>query len=191
MSEMDIFLIKKCVDGDFKSFEQLIVKYEKNAFAIALRYLGNYDDALDVTQEALIKVYKNIKNFRFESSFTTWLYRIVINTSKDFLKKNNKEKIISIEDHSIDLPDDRERENPVKNAENKELKLIVEEALMALNEENRIVVLLKDIQGFTYDEISDVLQIPIGTVRSRISRGRAMLKNELMKQNPDILNLIG
>ena len=191
MSDIDVYLIKKCFDGDLKSFEKLISKYEKNAFAIALRYLGDYDDASDVTQDALIKVYKNISKFRFESSFTTWLYRIVINTSKDFLKKRGNQKIISIEDSMIDIPSENKKDNPEEHAEEKEVKNKVNEALQNINEENRVVVVLKDIQGFTYDEISDILQIPIGTVRSRISRGRAMLKKEILRQNPDYLSLIG
>ena len=191
MSDIDIHLIKKCVDGDIKSFEQLIAKYEKNAFAMALRYLGNYDDASDVTQEALIKVYRNISKFRFESSFTTWLYRIVINTSKDFLKKRAREKNISIEDNQLDFPVESEKGAPEKVAESEEVKSEVHKALDNINENYRLAIVLKDIQGFTYDEISNILEIPIGTVRSRISRGRGELKKELLRQNPDILSMIG
>lgn len=191
MSDIDIYLIKKCVDGDIKSFEQLIAKYEKNAFAMALRYLGNYDDASDVTQEALIKVYRNISKFRFESSFTTWLYRIVINTSKDFLKKRAREKNISIEDNQLDFPVESEKGTPEKLAESEEVKSEVHKALDNINENYRLAIVLKDIQGFTYDEISNILEIPIGTVRSRISRGRGELKKELLRQNPDILSMIG
>ncbi len=191
MSDIDIYLIKKCVDGDIKSFEQLIAKYEKNAFAMALRYLGNYDDACDVTQDALIKVYKNISKFRFESSFTTWLYRIVINTSKDFLKKRTREKNISIEDNQLDFPVESDKGTPEKLAESEEVKSEVHKALDNINENYRLAIVLKDIQGFTYDEISNILEIPIGTVRSRISRGRGELKKELLRQNPDILSMIG
>ena len=190
MSELDIHLIKKCVDGDINSFNKLIVKYEKNAFAMALRYLGDYDDASDVTQDALIKVYKNISKFRFDSSFTTWLYRIVINTCKDFLKKRNSKKIVSIEENQNEYLNINEKESPEKVAEANEVKSKVHKALDKINEDYRLSIVLKDIQGFTYYEISDILEIPIGTVRSRISRGRAELKKELLRQNPDILNMI-
>lgn len=187
MSDIDIYLIKKCVEGDINSFEKLISKHEKNAFSIALRYLGDYDDACDVAQESLIKVFKNISKFKFESSFTTWMYRIVINTCKDFLKVKNKEKIISIENNNIEIESDVDVN---KNIEIKELKKEVADALQNVTETYRIAVILKDIQEFSYNEISEMLDIPVGTVRSRISRGRVMLKNEMIKSNPDILSMI-
>ncbi len=191
MSELDINLIKKCVDGDLKSFDQLISRYERNAFAMALRYLGNYDDASDVTQEALIKVYKNISKFRFEASFTTWLYRIVINTAKDFLKKKNREKVVSIDDTQKEFKDENKDQNPQEHTERQEVKSEVHRALEKISENYRMVIVLKDIQGFTYDQISEMLEIPIGTVRSRISRGRVELKKEILRSNPDILSMIG
>jgi RNA polymerase sigma-70 factor (ECF subfamily) len=191
MSELDINLIKKCVDGDLKSFDQLISRYERNAFAMALRYLGNYDDASDVTQEALIKVYKNISKFRFEASFTTWLYRIVINTAKDFLKKKNREKVVSIDETQKEFKDENKDQNPQEHTERQEVKSEVHRALDKISENYRMVIVLKDIQGFTYDQISEMLEIPIGTVRSRISRGRVELKKEILRANPDILSMIG
>lgn len=191
MSELDIQLIRRCTEGDLKSFEKLISQYERNAFAMALRYLGDYDDASDVTQEALIKVYRNISSFRFESSFTTWLYRIVINTCKDFLKKRNREQVVSIDESQKEITDDTREKDPQAHTEREEVRSEVHRALDEISEVHRLVIVLKDIQGFTYDQIAEMLDIPIGTVRSRISRGRVELKKQILRSNPDILSMIG
>jgi RNA polymerase sigma-70 factor (ECF subfamily) len=191
MSELDTQLIKKSVEGDLKSFERLIEKYERNAFAMALRYLGNHEDASDASQEALIKVYKNLPKFRFESTFTTWMYRIVINTCKDHLKKTNREKVVSIEESQREYRDEKRSSDPESLAEASEVKSEVHKALERINENYRMTIILKDIQGFTYEQTAQMLDIPIGTVRSRISRGRIELKNELISNNPDIMSLIG
>ncbi|MGM0378451.1 MAG: RNA polymerase sigma factor [Bacillota bacterium] len=182
MSDLEIKLIKKASNGDIKAFEQLIKKYQKYAYNISLKYMKDTQDAQDVTQDALIKIYKNLNNFNMNSKFSTWLYRIVVNTSKDALKKRNKKQ------DEIDI--DSEYENsrlqdlkyePLKEMENKVLKKKLEDAIDILDLKYREVIILCDQKDFSYEEISKILDIPIGTVRSRISRGRKKLRKIINK----------
>jgi len=179
-------LIKQSISGDVSSFEQLINQYQKMAYNVAYRIMGNEEDAKDMTQEALIKVYKKLKSFRMDASFSTWLYRIVMNTCKDELRKK-KMKVVSI-DQSFDTGDgevqmdlEDEKLGPEDKLIQKETQTMVQEALNQLPEANRIVLVLRDIEGMSYDEISEVLQLPKGTVKSRINRGRQGLKEVIMQ----------
>lgn len=184
-------LIKRSISGDVSSFEQLINQYQKMAYNVAYRIMGNQEDAKDMTQEALIKVFKSLKRFRMDASFSTWLYRIVMNTCKDELRKK-KMKTISIDqtyetssgEVKMELED--EKLGPEGKLLQKETQFFVQEALQTLPEANRTVLVLRDIKGFSYDEISEVLNLPKGTVKSRINRGRLALKEILLKQNIDI-----
>lgn len=181
-------LIQKSKSGDVKSFEILISRYEKLAYNVAYRILGNEEDAKDMTQESLIKVYKYLKNFRMDSSFSTWLYRIVMNTCKDELRKK-KLNVISIDkpinttDGSMYMDLKDFSSTPEEELESKETQGEVQKALSKVNEKNRIVVVLRDIKGFTYSEISEILDVPVGTIKSRINRGRQELKSILLGDN--------
>lgn len=180
-------LIEKSQKGDVSSFEKLIDKYQVVAYNIAYRMVGNKDDAYDITQEALIKVYKSIKKFKGNSSFSTWLYRIVTNTCIDAIRKQKKVKTYSI-DKPIETSEGSftrelcdEKNKPEDIYERKETKEKVQEAIKKLPEQYRIVIILRDIQSFTYEEISESIDCPLGTVKSRINRGRILLKDILQK----------
>lgn len=180
-------LIKRCVKGDVDAFEELIVKHEKTAYNIALRMLRNKDDAMDISQEAFIKVFKSIKTFNFESSFSTWLYRIVTNTCLDFLRKNNNtsysiDSPINTEDGEIqrDIPDINN--NTEEIFEKQLTKELVHNAICKLDENHKAVIILRDIEGFSYEEIAQILDCSLGTVKSRISRARNSLKNIIIKE---------
>ena len=183
---MESILIQKSIDGDVGSFEQLIVKYNRYVYNIAFRMMGNEEDAKDMSQETLIKAFKSIKNFKMESNFSTWLYRITINVCKDEMRKR-KETVISYdaeisEDATLkDLMGD-ESQNPLLIYEKEELKSSIDSALNKLSEENKSVVVLKDLLGYSYEEIGQILEIPIGTVRSRLNRSRSALKKVLQIQ---------
>lgn len=184
-------LIKQSISGDVSSFEQLINQYQKMAYNVAYRIMGNEEDAKDMTQEALIKVYKKLKTFRMDASFSTWLYRIVMNTCKDDLRKK-KMKTISIDktydtgsgEVQMEIEDDKL--GPEDRLIQKETQGFVQEALQEIPEANRIVLVLRDIKGMSYDEISEVLDLPKGTVKSRINRGRQALKDVINKKGKDI-----
>lgn len=188
-------LIRQSISGDIQSFERLIKDYQKMAYNVAYRIMGNEEDAKDMTQEALIKVFKNLKKFRMDSSFSTWLYRIVMNTCKDELRKK-KMKVISIDqpietgDGQVYMELEDQRLKPDEIVASKETQKEVHQALQEVNETNRMVVVLRDIKGFSYSEISDIMDVPVGTIKSRINRGRQELKNILMnKRNQSVSRL--
>jgi len=193
LSDNEALLLKKIKEGDIRSFELLISEYQVYAYNVAYRMLGNEEDAKDITQEALIKVYKSIHKFKETSNFSTWLYRIVMNTCKDELKKRKEvtlslDKEIETDDGTVSLEIGDERLNPSVVVERNEVGHVVQEAISALPDANRIVIVLRDIQGLSYEEISQVIKEPIGTVKSRINRGRGQLKKILMDQKHLILS---
>lgn len=182
---METKLVEKSIQGDVESFETLITTYNRYVYNIAYRMMSNEEDAKDMAQESLIKAFKSIKNFKMESSFSTWLYRIVINTCKDELRKR-KNNLSSLDEPvgeqstlSEFIEDEKRENNPILVYEQVELKNEIQDALNQLSEENKAVVVLKDLLGYSYQEIGDMLEIPIGTVRSRLSRSRLALRDKL------------
>lgn len=186
---MESTLIEKSIQGDVASFEKLIVKYNRYVYNIAFRMMGNEEDAKDMSQETLIKAFKAIGQFKMEASFSTWLYRITINVCKDELRKR-KENVLS---YDAELSEEStlkdiirdDAANPILIYEKIELKASIETALSKLSDDNKSVVVLKDLLGYSYEEIGEILQIPIGTVRSRLNRSRSALKHILQIQLSD------
>lgn len=189
LSDYEKILIEKSKNGDIESFEKLIEKYQVVAFNIAYRMLGNKEDASDVAQESLVKVYKSLKSFRGDSNFSTWFYRIVKNNCIDAIRKMKKMKTYSLDkefetengSYSFQIADSKYL--PDKIYEIKERQELVQTALGKIPEKYRGVLILRDIQGFTYEEIAGITENPIGTVKSRINRGRLILKEILIKES--------
>lgn len=185
-------LIKKSQKGDIESFEKLISNYQKKVFNIAFGMMHNHDDAYDISQEVFIRVFKSIRKFKGQSSFSTWLYRITTNACLDELRKRkNNKNIISI-DQEIQLEDGEvfrqiEDDGPTPElvAERNELREIIREAISKLSDEHKEVIVLRDIQGFSYDDIAEIIKCPQGTVKSRINRARRMLK-EILKNKVEL-----
>lgn len=178
VSENELKLIDNAINGDIDSFEKLIKKHQKFAYNVALKYLKDPTDAEDATQESLIKAFRYLKSFNKKSKFSTWLYRIVINTCKDELRKHKKDQnnySLNNEDNYIDAIEDESYE-PLKNAENTELGKNLHTAIEQLEITYKDVIILCDMKDYSYQEISEILEIPIGTVRSRINRGRKKLR---------------
>lgn len=187
MTDLERQLIEKSQQGDIESFELLIKEYQKLAFNIAYRMLGNTEDAADATQDAMIKVYKSINSFKGNSSFSTWLYRIVTNTCLDELRKRKKDKTLSY-DRGIETEEgtlEREipdtRNIPEEVAERKEQLQDLVEAINRLPEQHKTVIVLRDIKGFSYEQIAEILDCSQGTIKSRISRARMALKENMQK----------
>ncbi len=185
MGQNEQLLLEKAKDGDVASFEELIEGYQKKIFNLAYRIIGNYDDAADMAQEALIRIFRSIASFKEQSSFSTWIYRITTNVCLDEIRKRKNKKVISL-DEEIRMEDGEMKRQfmsddiqPDAAAEQKELRTIVSNAINSLPEDQKIVITLRDIQGLSYDEISTVLNCPAGTVKSRINRARQALKNVL------------
>lgn len=181
------FLIKKAKKGDSAAFSALMEQHFAMIYNLALRMSGNPDDASDLTQEVMIKLFKNIGAFEGKSKFSTWVYRVASNTCLDELRKIKRKKTVSLdaeyetEDGSVGYEAEDTASTPDVSAERSELKTIVAKAVSRLGEEYRTAVILRDINGLSYTEIAEVIGCSVGTVKSRISRGRANLKEILEK----------
>ncbi|MBN1624758.1 MAG: sigma-70 family RNA polymerase sigma factor [Clostridia bacterium] len=181
MTDRERNLIIKCQNGDYDAFEELVRAYSDRAYSVAFGVMGNHHDASDMTQDAFIKVYKNIGKFNFQSSFNTWLYRIVKNTCIDELRKNKRRNIVSIDagiegnegDYLMQISDDSADIQGILEAE--ESSRILMESLELLGEKHRSVLVLADVKGYDYLEVARMLELPVGTVKSRISRAREKL----------------
>ncbi|WP_019227571.1 RNA polymerase sigma factor [Sedimentibacter sp. B4] len=185
MKGNELWLVEQSRNGDVDAFEELIKDYKKVAYNIALRVLRNVEDAEDASQEALIKVYKSIQNFNMQSSFKSWMYRIVINTCIDFKRKKNI-NVVSI-DENIDLGGNKEFQIEIADDTNNPDILIeknfnsklISDAVGRLEDDFKTIIILRDIQGFSYSEISEMLNCNLGTVKSRLNRARKSLKEIL------------
>ena len=188
MDNSEQLLLERSKAGDVAAFETLIEAYQKKIFNLAYRIVGNYDDAGDLAQEALIRIFSSIAGFKEQSSFSTWVYRITTNVCLDDIRKKKNRKVISL-DEEIHVEDGEMKRQimsddplPDEGAEKEEMRHLVNDAINTLPEEQRLVISLRDIQGLTYDEIAEVLDCPSGTVKSRINRARQALKNVLLKK---------
>lgn len=193
MGSNEQILLEKSKAGDVAAFEMLIEAYQKKIFNLAFRMIGNYDDAGDLAQEALIRIFKSISNFKEQSSLSTWIYRITTNVCLDEIRKKKNRKVLSL-DEEIHVDDgDMQRQImsddplPDELMEKEELRQIISSAIDSLPEEQKLVITLRDIQGLSYDEIARVLDCPAGTVKSRINRARFALKNVLLAKR-ELLN---
>jgi RNA polymerase sigma-70 factor (ECF subfamily) len=176
-------LIKKAKAGDLDAYEQIIVLYEKKVFNLIYNLIRNQDDIEDIAQEVFIKIYRNLKNFKEESSLYTWIYRITVNICIDEMKKRRKvisiDEKIQLNDDEVDLqiPDNGKSLEEITEEKDERAKLMG--LINKLPESARTMIVLRDIKEFTYQEISDILNINIGTVKSKINRARSMLKKLL------------
>jgi len=186
----DYDLVSSCVKGDVDAFEALVKKHQKRMLNIAYRMMGDYEEACEIVQDAFVSAHRNLKGFKGKAKFSTWLYRIVINRSKNRLNQLKTQR--HREPFSIDDPlltnDGQIAGEPASNEpsaletlEEKDTRQKVRECIHSLDDEFREVVILRDIQGFTYEEISDLLGIPDGTVKSRLFRAREALKDCLKR----------
>jgi len=186
MKGNELWLVEQSRNGDVDAFEELIKDYKKTAYNIAFGVLRNVEDAEDASQEALIKVYKSIQNFNMQSSFKSWMYRIVVNTCIDFKRKKNI-NAVSI-DENIDLGGNKEFKREIADDSNNPDALVeqnfnnklIKDAVNKLEDDFKMIIILRDIQGFSYIEISEMLSCNLGTVKSRLNRARKNLK-EILK----------
>ena len=194
IADDDVEFVVLSQKGDTDAFEVLVERHQKKMLNIAYRMTGNYDDACDVVQEAFLSAYRSLKTFRRESRFSTWLYRIVVNHTKNRLQQvkgrsHNQESFndpaeIEDERHLCQAPSSEAP--PLEQLEKREREAKVQECIGSLDDEYRDVLVLRDIQGFSYEEIQDILKIPDGTVKSRLFRARNALKDCLMKLLGDL-----
>lgn len=185
--EQEATIIKQVLEGDVNAFEGLVKEYEKNVYNLALRMTGDPEDAADMAQDAFIKAYSSLSSFRGDSKFSVWLFRIVSNLCLDFLRSRKRRPTVSLsvendegEDMEFEIAD--ESQSPETLLEQKLTREAVRRGLDSLPPEQRQILLLREIQGLSYEEIAQVLELESGTVKSRIFRARKRLSAFLLRE---------
>ena len=184
----DALLVKAFQKGDKKAFDELVIKHKDRIFNLCYRFLGEYEEANDSAQEAFVKAYGSLNTFRLESAFSTWLYRIAVNTCKNKLGSaayRAKRKTVSLdnpgknEDGPLPVEIQNGTPSPLIRMEEKEKMALVQKALDTLPTEFKMVVTLRDVEGLSYEDIAEITGLHLGTVKSRIARARTELRNKL------------
>ena len=182
----DNIIVQQVKEGKTESFEALVERYQKQVYNIAYRYTGSRDDAYDLSQEAFLKAYRGIKNFRQDSSFKTWIYHITTNVCRDYLRKDGKIYKVSIDEPVHSDQGDMEKQftdnskGPDEVYESKELSEFIQGIINDLQPEYKEVIILREVQQLSYEEIAKVLDCSIGTVKSRLNRARKILRNKII-----------
>lgn len=178
--EEEELLVARVRNGESDAYEKLVLENQKKVYNLALRMVGNEDDAFDMSQEAFIKAYHSILSFRGECRFSVWLYRLTTNVCLDFLRAEGRRSHVSLsyeddedKDRELEIPD--ERFSPETEAERQELREAVNRGLQKLPTDYRTILLLREIDGLSYEEIGQALDLEKGTVKSRIFRARKRL----------------
>jgi len=191
MSEEKI-LIQRVLDGDHEAFAGLVTIHEKQVYNLCLRMTGDPEDAMDLSQEAFLKAWRGLRFYKFESAFSTWLYRLTSNVCIDHLRRQKRRPAVSLtvgdEEEELDVPDTEPL--PEEQVLQNETQSAVAAAMNQLEEEFRLILTLRVVEERSYEEIADILDLKVGTVKSRIARARIKLKKILLQngnnfqQNP-------
>jgi RNA polymerase sigma-70 factor (ECF subfamily) len=185
----DLTLVKRVKTGDQRAFKLLVERYQRKIYAVALGMVKDKEEAMDIAQEAFVKVYKYLDHFKGDSSFYTWLYRITVNICIDALRKKQALRGEQVEldeavkmdtaEANIGALGSRLGTNPQKSALRKELAEKIQQALEAVPEKHRAILLLREVEGMSYEDLSRTLEIPKGTVMSRLFHARAKVQKIL------------
>jgi RNA polymerase sigma-70 factor (ECF subfamily) len=187
----DAVLIEQYQKGDSAALERLVLKYQNRIYNVILKMCADHDDAAELTQETFVKVIENLDKFEGRSSFYTWTFRIAVNLTLNYCQRNSKVAFMSLDAEQDQQNDNKVRQalkdflsddsspDPAAEVQNKELYRIAAKALVGLDEAHRAVIVLRDIEGMSYARIAEVLDIEIGTVRSRLSRARSKMREIL------------
>jgi RNA polymerase sigma-70 factor (ECF subfamily) len=187
-SKEDDELVKSFQTGDKTAFDALVLRHKDKLYNLCYWFLGDGQEANDSAQEVFIKVFRSLKKFRFESAFSTWLYRIAANTCKNRLKSSDfrqKTKMVrfdnpgKIEDGQYAEEIKNKAPSPMVELEKKERMMLIQKAIAALPTDQSTVVVLRDIEGLSYEEVANITGINFGTVKSRLSRARHQLRKKL------------
>lgn len=192
-NNLETILIEKCKQGDLQAFDQLMEMHQERVFNFAKRISGNYDEAADITQDAFLRAFSSIKSFRNEAAFTSWMYRIVKNIFLDKKRLADKAPTVSMDKHIATSEGDFQREfqdektaTPEERLMQDEKNRLVQQLLMELPDHHRIPLVLYHMENKSYEEISAIINLPLGTVKSRISRARLAFAEKL-KEHPELL----
>ncbi len=182
-------LVERACNGDVEAFEQLIEPYHSMVYNLAFHYLKEYHDASEAAQEAFLRAFKAVKTFKKNSTIKTWLYRITINTCLDTIKKKKNEKRLIYINEAKDGSDGSEIElqipssdlKPDQILEQKAIQKVIRDEISKLPKDSKTILILRDFNDLSYEEIAKILNISLGTVKSRLSRARNSLKDNLLK----------
>jgi len=185
--ESDLSLVRSAQSGEIRAFDRLVLKYRARVVELAMRYTRNSADAEDAAQEAFIRAYRGLQQFRCESAFYTWLYRIASNCARNLLKARSRDLI----NGTVELPDEQNAADPPARLQDletpeeltltDEIRGMVGATLEKLSEAHRAVITLREIDGLSYQEIASEMSIPVGTVRSRVFRARDIIDRQLRR----------
>ena len=177
--DRDVFLVERCLGGDEEACEALVRRYQDRVFSLVYRIIGGTDQVEDIAQEAFLKAFRSLKSFRGGSSFYTWLYRITVNTALNALRSQGRRQEASLEDlGGLEFLVDPDA-GPAESAARRQLASRVREAIDQLDEQYRTIVYLRELEDLSYEEIAEVVELPVGTVKSRLFRARQHLKELL------------
>lgn len=181
----DSDLVATAARGADGCFEELVRRYQRPISAYVYRMVGNYESALDLTQEIFIKVYGSLRRYRAEFKFSTWIYKIAHNSAIDHLRRNatrEQSLLIGHEGEQFDLPVESKRMSPEQESERKERRGEIESVVRALPANYRELIILRHSQDLSYEEIVDVTGLPLGTVKNRLFRAREMMRQQFLKK---------
>jgi RNA polymerase sigma-70 factor, ECF subfamily len=184
-SANDSDLVATAINGQEGSFEELVRRYQRPISAYVYRMVGNYESALDLTQEIFIKVYASLRKYRSEFKFSTWIYKIAHNAAVDHLRRSStrEQSLISgSESDQFELPIESRRLSPEQESERKERRVEIESVVRALPANYRELIILRHSQDLTYEEIVEVTGLPLGTVKNRLFRAREMMRQQFVNR---------
>jgi len=186
--EIDLGLVKRAKSGDYQAFDLLVLKYQSRLISTAFKFVKDVQIAEDIVQDSFIKAFKALESFREDSSFYTWIYRITVNTSKNFLvSKKRKSELLNSdlsEEASYEI-EPVETYSPEDLLQATQLKKVITETIDQLGEDTRTALTLRELDGLSYEQIADVVNCPVGTVRSRIFRGREVVDEAISQYKQD------
>ena len=186
--EIDLGLVKRAKSGDYQAFDLLVLKYQSRLISTAFKFVKDVQIAEDIVQDSFIKAFKALESFREDSSFYTWIYRITVNTSKNFLvSKKRKSELLNSdlsEEASYEI-EPVEAYSPEDLLQATQLKKVITETIDQLGEDTRTALTLRELDGLSYEQIADVVNCPVGTVRSRIFRGREVIDEAISQYKQD------
>ena len=175
-------LVARSIGGDLDSFNQLVLRWERPIYALAYRQLGREEDARDVVQEAFLRAYRSLGGFKGQAKFSSWLYRITVNLCRDWLRRERRSPVVAAPE-GVDVVALAAEQGPVVAIEDvlarNDMGRAVARAMTRLTEEQRTAIVLKEYQGLTFQEIADLQQCPLSTVKTRLYQGLSVLRREL------------
>ena len=185
MTSSDEELVARSAGGDIDSFNQLVVRWERPIYALAYRVIGREEEARDLVQEAFLRAYRSLGGFRGDAKFSSWLYRITLNLCRDWIRRQKRAPFVEAPD-GVDVIELAGEHGPVESVEDlvarRDLGAAVNRAMEVLSEDQRKAIVLKEYQGLTFQEIADLLDCPLSTVKTRLYQGLVVLRRELERQ---------